>query len=295
MALQQPLYMQPASGDAVIAYTAQEDRAGLLGMTFSREGVHDLRGGHLKVAQRAAGANFTVDVAAGRCAIQGDDISDQGIYICNSTTVLSVVVPAKPASGSRTHRVVARVRDKLSNGTWSQYDWVIELLADTGSGTPAEPNSAITLAMVTVSSATVSITTGNIVDARKRSSTGTAALQGTFTPSPNSQTAGYWQSDSNRPLTWSVNPDGWVQLAGFMVRTGANTAVLSNTQYQVTEVLDAAIRPANASYRDFAVVTRDGVRQMSLMPGGYLGIRFFTNDTFFNGCWISFDGSGYRL
>ena len=291
MALQTPLYMQPATGDPAIQYTAQQDRAGLLGMTFSREGVHDLRGGHLKVTQRAAGANFTVDVAAGRCAIQGDDISDQGMYICNSTTVVSVTVPAKPASGSRTHRVVARIRDKLSNGTWSQYDWSIELLADTGSGTPVLPNSAITLATITVTSATVSITNGNIFDGRTRASTGTAAVEGTF-----ALYTGFVQEDVGRPLRWSVNPDGWVQLSGFVRWTDATTNYPAKVQQPLggTGITDAAAKPPGL--RDFPGPSDNGPVHYMINSSGALHFRFQQAITLTNNSsWFSFDGCFYRI
>ena len=72
-----------------------------------------------------------------------------------------------PVSGSRTHRVVAQVRDKLHNSTsWSTYEWTIDVLEDTGSGTPALPNSAISLALVTVAAGQTSVTDSNIQDFR---------------------------------------------------------------------------------------------------------------------------------
>jgi hypothetical protein len=62
--------------------------------------------------------------------------------------------------------VIARVKDKLHNGSWSTYEWTLEVLADVGSGTPALPASAITLALVTVNSGDTSVVDARINDQR---------------------------------------------------------------------------------------------------------------------------------
>lgn len=159
MTLKRPLEMQAASGDTPLSYSALDTRD-LLHALIAAEGV--LSG--LRVSQRAAGANMSVDVASGVCFITGDDVSDQGKYQCRSTATENLTVPAAPGSGTRTHRVVARVKDKLHNGTYSTYEWVLELLADTGSGTPATPASAISLATVSVSAGQVSVLDANITN-----------------------------------------------------------------------------------------------------------------------------------
>lgn len=157
MALLTPLWMQPAEGDASIPYSANDDRW-LITSLWDTEGV--IWG--LTVSQRAAGANFSVDVAPGQAIITGNDVSGQGSYLVTSTDVVNVPVPAPPASGSRTHRVVAWVRDKLHDGTQSTYDWTLTVLEDTGGGTPAQPPSAITLALVTVAAGQTSVTDADI-------------------------------------------------------------------------------------------------------------------------------------
>ena len=164
MALMTPLWMQVVDGDTPIEYSGLYDRM-LIDALLQAEGVLGLF--DLKVTQRAAGANFSVDVGAGFVAINGDDVADQGTYICKSTAMENLAIPSPPGSGSRTHRVVARVRDKLHNsGSWTTYEWVLEVLQDTGSGTPAVPNSAVGLARVTVAAGQSSVTDANIVDER---------------------------------------------------------------------------------------------------------------------------------
>lgn len=161
MTILRPLLMQASGADATFAYSAQQHRA-LVGATLS-EGV--LTTADLLVEQRAAGANFTVDVSAGKAVIVGDSVAAQGSYlVINDAAVTGVVIPAAPASGTRIHRVVLQVRDRAHDGTVSAgvYDAVVLVLEDTGAGTPALPASAITLALVTVAAGTASITNSNI-------------------------------------------------------------------------------------------------------------------------------------
>lgn len=160
------LWMQPGVGDPDIEYAGVDDRA-LIRNLFHDEGVFDTVFGSLRVTQRGAGANMSVDVAAGSAFIFGDDVSEQGMYLVTSDAVENATIPAPPGAGTRTHRVVAQVRDKLHNSAdWSTYEWTIDVLEDTGSGTPATPDSAISLATVSVAAAQTSVTDSHIADTR---------------------------------------------------------------------------------------------------------------------------------
>lgn len=151
-------------GDPEIDYAANETRQ----LTAALVGGQGVVGGHdLKVVQRGAGANMSVDVNSGHAVVTGDDTAGQGSYVIyNDTDGFNVTVPAAPGSGTRLHRVVAQIRDKRANGAWSTYDWTPLLLADTGGGTPAEPASALTLATVSVAAGQASVTNANINDLR---------------------------------------------------------------------------------------------------------------------------------
>jgi hypothetical protein len=165
MALQRPLLMQAAGSDAAFSYSAQQHRQ-LIGALLS-EGVGSSAA--LKVTQRALGANFTVDVAAGPATVAGDSVANQGTYyILNDAPITDTAIPAAPASGTRVHRVVLKVRDHAHDGAVpaGTYEARVEVLEDTGTGTPAVPASAIPLARVTVTSTTTSITDANITDDR---------------------------------------------------------------------------------------------------------------------------------
>lgn len=165
MALLKPIWMQATGGDPVLQYSANELREFLHGLVRS-EGVLDVPGGSLKVSQRGAGANFSVDVAAGSGVVFGDDVADQGMYMIRNTAAANFVVPAPPGSGTRVHRVVAQIRDKTHLGTWTTYDWTPVVLADTGAGTPAVPNSAIPLGRVSVTAGQASVLDANITHDR---------------------------------------------------------------------------------------------------------------------------------
>ncbi len=159
MTLKSPWIMQASGGDPEIEYSGLDIRS-VLDASIVSEGVIGL--GSLRVSQRGAGANFSVDVAAGFCAITGDDVALQGKYLCQNTAVVNLVIPSPPVSGSLVHRVIARVKDKTHNGSWSTYEWTMEVLPDVGSGTPALPATAITLALVTVASGASNVVDANI-------------------------------------------------------------------------------------------------------------------------------------
>jgi hypothetical protein len=164
MTLLKPVWMQPTGADPSLYYAGSELRQFAQAL-ISAEGV--IGPLSLIVAQRGAGANFSVDIAAGQCAIQGGDVANQGMYVCTNTAgAYNLVTPGAPGSGTRYHRVVAQIRDKTSNGSWTTYDWIPVLVQDTGAGLPAEPVSAISLAQVAISLGQVSVLNANITDLR---------------------------------------------------------------------------------------------------------------------------------
>lgn len=171
MTLFTPLYLQATGGDPTFDYSAQLDRQ-LISSLFRGEGVippggtNALVTGGLKVTQRGAGADFSVDISFGACIITGDSVANQGNYLAWSDASVNRATPSAPGTGTRTHRVVARIRDKLHDGTATTYDWVLEVLQDTGSGVPAVPNSAISLATISIAAGQTSVTNANITDTR---------------------------------------------------------------------------------------------------------------------------------
>jgi hypothetical protein len=163
--LHKPWIMQPTGVDPDLTYTAQEIRV-CLAAAAAKWWDGPVGAGDFAVTQRAGGATFSVDVAAGVCQTTGDDGANQGPYWTWNDATVNVATPSAPVSGTRVHRLVLQVRDKLFNGTYTTYDAVLSVLPDTGSGTPAEPNSATTLALISISSTDTSVLTANIADWR---------------------------------------------------------------------------------------------------------------------------------
>ena len=113
MTLLKPVWIQPTGADPSLYYAGSELRQFAQAL-IGAEGVIGPLG--LLVAQRAAGANFSVDIAAGQCAIIGNDVAGQGAYVCTNTAgAYNLVTPGAPGSGTRYHSVVAPIRDKTSN------------------------------------------------------------------------------------------------------------------------------------------------------------------------------------
>ncbi|MEU0469922.1 hypothetical protein ABZ215_38495 [Amycolatopsis sp. NPDC006131] len=151
-----PLYLQPVSGDSAILYSAQDFRRTVSSL-FPRAGVLNPS---FTITQRSAGANFSIDISAFRAVIQGTSVTDQGSYITVSTGTVNLTTPSAPASGSRTHRVVAQILDKQATGT--QYGWQFLLKEDTGSGVPALPANSIDLGRVSIAAGQASVQNAHI-------------------------------------------------------------------------------------------------------------------------------------
>lgn len=122
----------------------------------------------LKVSQRAAGANLSVDIAAGDCIVQGDDQANQGNYDVRSDAVVNLTGFSAPGSNSRYDLVVMQVNDPNAGGAAGD-NAVIVRVAGTAAASPAipaVPNSALLLAIVgPILTSTTSITNAMIHDA----------------------------------------------------------------------------------------------------------------------------------
>jgi hypothetical protein len=154
-----PLWTQNGSYGAVLDRLAIE--------TMTTAGVRGPAA--LAVTQRAAGANLSVDVAPGVCAVSGTDTTNQGRYLCRSTAVNNLTVGGPPTAGlTRIDRIVARVYDTAVVGG-SVNAWQLEVVAGTPAASPsppAIPASSLALARVSVPAGLASVTTANITDDR---------------------------------------------------------------------------------------------------------------------------------
>lgn len=158
-----PLLLQATGGDPALSYTGPDFRT-MIDAAF-QEGVCGMT--DFRVVQRNAGANLSVDIGAGKAVVLGDSVTRQGKFVADSTGTVNTGTAGNitvPGSGTRTHRVILRIRDKQAAGT--TYGYALEVLEDTGSGMPALPASAIDLASISVATGTVGITDAMITDRR---------------------------------------------------------------------------------------------------------------------------------
>lgn len=160
-------------------YSAQQLRH-YLSKLGVQEGVYGPA--DLKVVQRGAGANMSVDVGAGDAMIQGDDVTRQGMYHLVNDATLNAAVSAAHGSLPRVDQIIARIYDSTISGVSDVP--TIEVVAgtptsgatlDNRSGAAALPNNAIRLADVLVPAASASVTTANIRD-RRQWATGAHAI-----------------------------------------------------------------------------------------------------------------------
>jgi hypothetical protein len=165
--MEDPLWMQ--GNGTTPAYTAKEDRAFV--EDLFTEGVAVLAT-HLKVAQRAAGANMQVGVAGGICWVQGDDQANQGTYRCRETAAETLLtIDPEVGALSRYDKIVMQVNDPDAGGAAGSNSVLRVVKGTAGSPgvAPATPNSALHLATIgpiVVGTASITDVSGLIVDAR---------------------------------------------------------------------------------------------------------------------------------
>lgn len=154
-----PLFLQAAGADPAISYTASAVRQ-LIDAIWPKDGT--ITPGDMLVTQRGAGANYSVDIAAGRAVITGSDVVHQGTFLTQSNGVVNIATPTPPVSGTRFHRLVAQLLDKQAAGTL--YGWQYHLVTDTGSGLPAAPADSYTLATIALPAGAASVTNSIITN-----------------------------------------------------------------------------------------------------------------------------------
>lgn len=167
-----PLQGVPAPG-----YNALDLRRRMIGQVQEGVSVFGLTTGDFKVAQRAAGAGLGVDVAAGEALVQGDSLSQQGLYYCLLSAALTAATQIDIAAGGaqpRVDQVVLEVKDTQHDGSGLNVGRVRVVQGtetpgatlDNRLGAAALPTSAIRLADVLVAAGAVQVATANIRDRR---------------------------------------------------------------------------------------------------------------------------------
>lgn len=164
MALQIQEFVQ----DGVTEFTAEDFR--YLHETNAQlgEGVAGMP--DLRVAQRASGANMSVDVAVGIGWVRGDLATRQGVYHVVNDATANVTVSSADSTDPRIDQIVLRIYDDSYDGS-GNFIPTLEVLVGTPTatadldnrlGAADLPDTALRLADVLVSAGATSITDSDI-------------------------------------------------------------------------------------------------------------------------------------
>lgn len=160
MAIQIPQFLQTKTYSAKRLRRANQAEV-------MQEGIVDF--GHFKVTQRGAGANMSVDVAAGEAWVDGDTSAEQGFYHVVNDAVTNVAISAASAANPRIDTLVLAVNDSTEIGGADEYK--LEVIAGTPtaaaslanlSGVAAVGATKLVLAYILVGKEVTSITTEKI-------------------------------------------------------------------------------------------------------------------------------------
>jgi hypothetical protein len=253
MALETPIWLQGGT------YSARLDRS-LLDVIFT-EGVVDPGGSALLVAQRAIGANDSVDIAAGAAIITGDDEANQGKYYVRNTAVTNVVFTPAPGSDERIDLVVLQVNDPTAGGSAGDNATFV-VVEGSVAGTavpPAVPDSAIPLAQVLRTATDTSITDAMITDRRVASVLAVPADVASLSDIGDVDLAGLSDGDI---IQYDLASGDWLasqlpaQLPAPTVATGTYaTSLLVSTTTWTDTGLSASITPSSLSSKILVLVS----------------------------------------
>lgn len=260
---------------------------------LSTEGLVD----GLAVTQRAAGANLSVDVAAGLAVITGDGQARDGRYLVELSATENVAIGAAPGSDSRIDLVVLTVRNSEISG--GDDDAIVQVIAGTVAASPvapALPASSIPLAEVTVAAGAATITDANITDVRPARTSAYAgakltAVDGDGTAQNINSTSFVELSNVTIDTAASDTDDVWVIEADLRllnnsggVRTFSLAAVIDGT----AQTIKPTIAVNNGDNFDAHVTIRLRDKGTGILEG----CATFTGATGISG--VGYGGSGYR-
>lgn len=163
-------------GSSSISYSAKDVRRFMTAapIIYTQGGEGIVESGDFAVSQRAAGANMSVDVAAGEAYVKGDTNADEGSYYCRETGTLNATFTASDATNPRIDRVVLEVKNDSedSSGLNKARIRVIDGTPTVGAtltnltGAASVPSTCLLLANVLVGAGVTTILTANIQDRR---------------------------------------------------------------------------------------------------------------------------------
>lgn len=201
-------------------------------------GVEDLNtsDNHMKVVQRGAGANMSVDIGTGRAMVRKEDTGD--CYpVRHATSATNQSVTSNSSGQTRKDAVVCYIDLAASPNTDASNVAKFAVVAGTPSGSPVAPtdseiaaaigssNPFIRLADITVANAAASITNANILDQRNKFKLRSQIREVEDTPSTGAvtidvSTKNYHLVQLSEDTTFSVRGDSVND--GFVVKVVSN-------------------------------------------------------------------------
>lgn len=185
------------------SYSAQQDRINSAAALWD-EGINSRA--DLKVSQRGAGANMSVDVAVGGCIVTGDNQSNQGNYDVFNDAVFNLTGFTAPGSNSQYDIVGIQINDPNAGGAAGN-NAVIVRIAGTSAASPvlpAIPSSCLPIAVIgPILTSTTSITNAMILTAH--SGSGPTGVLGI------GLVRGFRAPPGTTEETWNpIPPNGWL-------------------------------------------------------------------------------------
>lgn len=191
------------------------------------------RPGDLAVTERGAGANMSVDVAAGGALVKGNEPGEiPGAWWSFNDAVTNLPLSAAHGSQGRFDLIGLQIRDSEYGGVLDD-DARLVVVEGTPSGTPAEPSLALmpnflTLARVTVGAAVGSITNSDILDRRRMLAMlgGTIVCTSSTRPTLNVfEGMVIYESDTNRQCVydgtgWLILSEPWQAISPVLAQGG---------------------------------------------------------------------------
>lgn len=271
MALDTPTWLQNGT------YSARLDR--IFADILFTEGVMRVSVGELRVTQRGAGANNSVDIAAGRACITGDDTADQGNYLVRNTATVNLAATAAPVSNSRIDLVCLRVNDPASGGPIgddAQFIYVTGAAAVSPTP-PAVPTSAIALAQVLRTVGDTAVVNANITDVRGQSLTilsNTLTTAGDLFSFDGSNATRIGLGSNGLPLVAGPSAPGYAPLGTAGIANGAVT----NPKIATNAVQTANISDLNVTTGKLAdlSVTNPKIANATITAGKIADEAFLT-------------------
>lgn len=254
------------------------------GSLLPRAGVLSGWGGELAVSQRAAGANMSVDVAAGKAVVPAPTAGHGGWYVINDA-LLNLTIAAAHATLARTDLIIARVADPQYHVGGDGAASVKVVTGTAGGGVPSVPvadGAYVVIAQVAVAAAVASIVNANITlntDATVPRAVGLGGVlpvaNAAARPSTPYRGQYIYQLDVNLPFFW--NGTSWMQVVGASTTETLTNKTLSSPGLTGTMTGAGQISLSGQIITTSQLGLVNGAREIIIGYGGSGGISIGNN------------------